>query len=105
MKDFFKELKKRNVYKVATAYVVFGWLAMQVLDTMGNNLGWSNEIASWITKVLIAGFPIALVLAWVYELTPQGIKKTGAVQAETSVNKKVGRRLNQFIICVLALAC
>ena len=104
MKDFFKELKKRNVYKVATAYVVFGWLAMQVLDTMGNNLGWSNEIASWITKVLIAGFPIALVLAWVYELTPQGIKKTGAVQAETSVNKKVGRRLNQFIIGVLALA-
>jgi TolB-like protein len=104
MKGFFEELKKRNVYRVATAYVVSSWLIMQVVNTMGTNLGWSNDIASWITKILIAGFPIALVLAWVYELTPQGLKKTGTTQAETSENKKVGRRLNQFIIGVLAIA-
>ena len=104
MKRFFDELKKRNVYKVATAYVVSGWLIMQVLDTMGNNLNWPDSIASWITKILIAGFPIALVLAWIYELTPQGFKKTGSSQEDTSENQKVGRRLNQFIIGILAIA-
>ncbi|WP_297693099.1 hypothetical protein [uncultured Eudoraea sp.] len=103
MKGFFEELKNRNVYKVATAYAVSSWLIMQVVNTMGTNLGWSNDIASWTTKILIVGFPIALVLAWVYELTPQGLKKTGTAQAETSENKKMGRRLNQFIIGVLAL--
>ena len=103
MKGFFEELKNRNVYKVATAYAVSSWLIMQVVNTMGTNLGWSNDIALWITKILIVGFPIALVLAWVYELTPQGLKKTGTAQAETGENKKMGRRLNQFIIGVLAL--
>lgn len=104
MKGFFEELKKRNVYKVATAYAVSGWFIMQVVDTLGNNLGWSNDIALWITKILITGFPVALVLAWIYELTPQGFKKTGTSQEETRENKKVGRRLNQFIIGILAIA-
>ncbi len=104
MKGFFEELKNRNVYRVATAYAVSSWLIMQVVNTIGANLGWSNDIALWITKILIAGFPIALVLAWVYELTPQGFKKTGTAQADTSENKKTGRRLNQFIIGVLAIA-
>lgn len=81
MKDFLKELKNRNVYRVATPYVVSGWLVIQVLDTMGINLGWSSEIASWITKVLIACFPVALVLAWIYELIPRFFGNIGYPRA------------------------
>ena len=66
MSNFFNELKNRNVYKAATAYVVTGWLIMQVVDTMSNNLEWPPAIASWITKILIVGFPITLVVTWVH---------------------------------------
>jgi TolB-like protein len=57
-----------------------------------------------LTKILIVGFPIALVLAWLYELTPKGFKRTGTYQEDTEDNKKAGRRLNYFIIGILAVA-
>ncbi|WP_445383249.1 hypothetical protein [Robiginitalea sp. IMCC43444] len=104
MKDFFEELKKRNVYKVGTAYAVAAWLLLQVTDLVGSGLGWPESVTPLLIRILIVGFPIALILAWIYELTPQGFKKTGSSQAETPENKKVGRRLNQFIIGILALA-
>jgi TolB-like protein len=104
MSNFFNELKNRNVYKAATAYVVTGWLIMQVVDTMSNNLEWPPAIASWITKVLIVGFPITLVVTWLYEVTPQGLKRTGAVQEDTPENRRSGKRLNQIIIGVLGIA-
>jgi TolB-like protein len=103
MSNFFNELKNRNVYKAATAYVVTGWLIMQVVDTMSNNLSWPPEIASWITKILIVGFPITLVITWLYEVTPQGLKRTGAVQEDTADNRKAGKRLNHLIIGALAI--
>ena len=77
---------------------------MQVVDTMGNNLNWPDAIAAWVTKILIVGFPIALVLTWLYEFTPQGLKRTGAVQEDTADNRKAGKRLNHIIIAVLAIA-
>ena len=104
MSNFFNELKNRNVYKAATAYVVTGWLIMQVVDTMSNNLEWPPAIASWITKILIVGFPITLVITWLYEVTPQGLKRTGAVQQDTRENRRSGKRLNQIIIGVLGIA-
>ncbi|WP_445386446.1 hypothetical protein ACT6NV_06510 [Robiginitalea sp. IMCC44478] len=104
MRQFFEELKKRNVYRVATAYGVSGWLVLQVVDIVGPGLGWSESVQTLLIKLLIAGFPVSLVLAWLYELTPKGFKRTGALQEDTSDNKKVGRRLNQFIIGILALA-
>jgi hypothetical protein len=97
MSNFFKELKNRNVYKAATAYAVSGWLIMQVVDTIGPNLNWSDSIAPLVTKILLVGFPIALVLTWLYEFTPQGLKRTGAIQLDTTDNKKAGRRLNHIV--------
>lgn len=91
------------MYKVATAYAVSGWLIMQVVNTIGNNLGWPNAIAAVITKILIVGFPIALVLTWLFEFTPLGLKRTGAVQKDTTDNKKAGRRLDKLIIGTLAV--
>jgi TolB-like protein len=104
MENFFEELKKRNVYRVATAYAISGWLIIQVANTVGPNLNLSDSIPSLITKILMVGFPIALLLAWLYELTPKGFKRTGTYQEETRDNNKVGRRLNNFIIGMLAFA-
>ncbi|MEJ2585764.1 MAG: hypothetical protein P8Z38_12275 [Robiginitalea sp.] len=101
---FFEELKKRNVYKAGVAYVVTGWLLLQIVDVVGPGFGWPESLTALVTKILLVGFPIALVLAWLYELTPKGFKRTGTYQEDTADNKKVGRRLNNFIIGILALA-
>src|SRR5207253_10092819 len=74
--NFFAELKRRNVYKVAVAYAVVGWLLVQIA-TQGFPF---LEIPNWVVRFVIAlvmiGFPIALVIAWAFEATPEGIKRT-----------------------------
>jgi hypothetical protein len=79
MKNFFAELKRRNVYKVAVAYAIVGWLLVQVATQVFPFL----DIPTWIVRLVIAlvaiGFPIALVIAWAFELTPEGIKRTEEV--------------------------
>jgi len=82
--SFFAELKRRNVYKVAVAYAIVGWLVVQIATQVFPFL----EIPNWIVRLVIAlvaiGFPVALIIAWAFELTPEGIKRTedvGAAQA------------------------
>jgi TolB-like protein len=74
--NFFAELKRRNVYKVAVAYAIVGWLLVQIATQVFPFL----EIPNWVVRLVIvlvaAGFPIALVIAWAFELTPEGIKRT-----------------------------
>jgi len=74
--NFFAELKRRNVYKVAVAYAIVGWLLVQVATQVFPFL----EIPTWVVRLVIAlvviGFPVALLIAWAFELTPQGIKRT-----------------------------
>src|SRR5215468_9629657 len=74
--SFFAELKRRNVYKVAVAYAIVGWLLIQIATQVFPFL----EIPNWIIRLVIAlvaiGFPIALVIAWAFELTPEGLKRT-----------------------------
>ena len=74
--SFFAELKRRNVYKVAVAYAIVGWLLVQIATQVFPFL----EIPNWVVRLVIAfvaiGFPIALVIAWAFELTPSGIKRT-----------------------------
>jgi TolB-like protein/cytochrome c-type biogenesis protein CcmH/NrfG len=78
-KSFFGELKRRNVYKAAVAYAIVGWLLVQIATQVFPFL----EIPNWIVRLVIAlialGFPIALVIAWAFELTPEGIKRTEEV--------------------------
>src|SRR6266487_830646 len=75
-RKFFAELKRRNVYKVAIAYAVVAWLLMQVATQVFPFL----EIPNWAIRLVIMliaiGFPIALVIAWAFELTPEGLKRT-----------------------------
>ena len=80
-KIFFGELKRRNVYKVAVAYAVVGWLLIQVATQVFPFL----EISNWAIRLVIfvtgLGFPVALIIAWAFELTPEGVKRTEAADA------------------------
>ncbi|MGB9157412.1 MAG: hypothetical protein WCB20_13050, partial [Chthoniobacterales bacterium] len=78
-RSFFAELKRRNVYKVAVAYAIVGWLLVQIATQVFPFL----EIPNWVVRLVIIlvaiGFPMALIIAWAFELTPEGIKRTGDV--------------------------
>ena len=86
-KIFFGELKRRNVYKVAVAYAVVGWLLIQVATQVFPFL----EIPNWAIRFVIfataLGFPVALVIAWAFELTPEGIMRTEDADAVRHVQR------------------
>src|SRR5438552_15052382 len=87
-KGFFGELKRRNVYKVAVAYAIVGWLLVQIATQVFPFL----EIPNWVVRLVIAlvaiGFPIALIIAWAFELTPEGIKRTEDVHLPSGSSSK-----------------
>jgi len=97
-KDFFAELKRRNVYKVAIAYAVVAWLLMQIATQVFPFL----EIPNWAIRLVIMliaiGFPIALVIAWAFELTPEGLKRTEF--AEQLPKKSVRSRAWIYVVVV-----
>jgi len=80
-KNFFTELKRRNVYKVAVAYAVVAWLLMQVASQIFPFFEIPNWAVRLVVLLLIIGFPVALILAWAFELTPEGIKRTESADA------------------------
>src|SRR6266566_2278872 len=86
-KAFFGELKRRNVYKVAVAYGVVGWLLIQVATQVFPFLEIPNWAIRLVILVIAIGFPIALVIAWAFELTPEGLKRTEFADATTQGSK------------------
>jgi TolB-like protein/Tfp pilus assembly protein PilF len=80
-KNFFAELKRRNVYKVAVAYIVGGWALSEGISQVFPVFDVPNAIIRLIVILIIAGLPVALVLAWMFEITPEGIKRTEAADA------------------------
>lgn len=100
---FWNELKKRNVFRVGAAYAVAAWFVLQLLDVLGEIL----ELPSWIGQLVLAaviiGFFLALVLAWAFELTPEGIRPEGAVERTLPVNREAGKKLDRIIIALLGL--
>ncbi len=75
-RNFFAELKRRNVYKVAVAYAVIGWLLVQVATQVFPFFEIPNWAVRLIVLAIVIGLPIALIIAWAFELTPEGIKQT-----------------------------
>jgi TolB-like protein len=102
--SFLRELRRRNVFKVGTAYLVMSWLLIQVVDIVLPTFNSPEWIARTIVLLLILGFPVAVVLAWAYEITPQGIKRDRDVPLEKSVDGSTGQKLNYAIIAALAAA-
>ena len=85
--NFFAELKRRNVYKVAVAYAVVGWLVIQISSTVLPTFHASEWILQTLLVLVAIGFPIALVIAWAFELTPEGIKRTEDVDLAASARQ------------------
>ena len=102
--SFFAELKRRNVVKVAAAYVIVGWLIMQAGEVMGPALRLPDWINSALAFFLILGFPLAMFFAWAYEMTPEGIIKDAGVDQDQSSANATGGILNRTIIIALVLA-
>jgi hypothetical protein len=102
--SFIKELKRRNVFRVAAAYVVVGWLLAEVASLLFGTF----EAPAWVMKVfatvIALGFPLALFFAWAYEMTPDGIKREAEIDRAQSITAKTGRKLDYFIIAVLIVA-
>jgi len=98
---FFSELKRRNVYKVAIAYGVVAWLLMQVASQIFPFFEIPNWAVRLVVLLLILGFPIALVLAWAFELTPEGIKLTESADREAA---KPSRNRAWIYVVILAAA-
>jgi TolB-like protein/cytochrome c-type biogenesis protein CcmH/NrfG len=103
LRNFVAELKRRNVYKVAIAYAVVAWLLMQIASQIFPFFEIPNWAVRLVVLLLIIGFSVALTLAWAFELTPEGIKRTEDVDLSKSVRRKTGRKLDFFIIAVLLL--
>src|SRR5215468_9503908 len=80
-RNFFAELKRRNVYKVAVAYAVVAWLLMQIASQIFPFFEIPNWAVRFVVLAIVIGFPIALILAWAFELTPEGIKRTEVADA------------------------
>jgi adenylate cyclase len=80
--NFFAELKRRNVYKVAIAYAVVAWLLMQIASQIFPFFEIPNWTVRLVVLLLILGFPVALILAWAFELTPEGLKRTEAADRD-----------------------
>jgi TolB-like protein/Tfp pilus assembly protein PilF len=104
MPRLFEELKRRNVFKVGTAYVVLAWLLAQITDVFLEPFGAPDWVVKSILLVLLAGFPLALFFAWAFEMTPEGIKKEKDVDRTQSITQETGQNLNLAIIFILILA-
>ncbi|HSM68773.1 MAG TPA: tetratricopeptide repeat protein [Xanthomonadales bacterium] len=104
MKRFFQELRRRNVLKVAVAYIVTGWLIIQVLDAVVPMLLLPDWVSRAILLLLLVGFPIALILAWAFELTAEGIKRDAEVAERRPAGAPSGRRIDFVIIGLLVVA-
>ena len=104
MKRFLSELKRRNVLRIAAFYATAGWLLVQIATQVLPVF----EVATWTMRVVVVavvlGFPFALLFAWFYELTPEGLKRENEVDPAQSIRRGTGRKLDRWIIGVLAAA-
>src|SRR5438132_1719445 len=102
--NFFAELKRRNVVRIVGLYLLGAWLPTQVASTVLPMFGAPDWLPRSIVMLLVIGFVPALIFSWVFELTPQGLKRDEDVPPEQSIGPKTGRRMNRMIIAVLVLA-
>jgi TolB-like protein len=102
--SFFTELKRRNVFRVGIAYVVTAWLLLQVADIVLDNTAAPEWVMHVIMLLLAIGFPLAVLFAWAFELTPEGLKKEKDVDRSQSLTRQTGRKLDLAIIGVLIVA-
>ena len=102
--SLFNELKRRNVLRVAAAYVVVSWLVIQVVETVFPAFGFGDAAVRIVTIVVAIGLIPALIFAWAFEITPEGLKKEKDVDRSQSITPQTSKPLDRMIMVVLALA-
>ena len=102
--NFFSELKRRNVYKVAVAYAVVAWLLIQAASIFFP----AFDAPPWVMKifiiVIIFGFPVALIFSWAFEITPEGIKLESEIEPSKSIKRRTGRKIVAMTIALAVVA-
>ena len=102
--SFISELKRRNVFKVGIAYAITSWIVLQLTDVVGNILALPEWVPKLILLLLVAGLAPALILAWAFELTPEGVKREKDIDPSQSITPQTGKKLNNTILVLMALA-
>jgi TolB-like protein/Flp pilus assembly protein TadD len=104
MSSLFNELKRRNVFRVTAAYAVVAWLVAQIADVGLESFGAPDWVMRTLLLLLLIGLPIATVLAWAFEMTPDGVRRDSDVSAGQPATRSSGRKLDFVIIACLAIA-
>ena len=102
--SLFSELRRRNVYRIAAAYAVAAWLVIQVVETIFPAFGFDDATTRFTVVALMIGFVPAVIIAWAFEISPEGLRLDRGVDPRTPTNPRTHKRLDQIIITVLALA-
>jgi TolB-like protein len=102
--SFFAELKRRNVVRVGIAYVIVTWLLAQVAEFAFDNFGAPEWVLKTFVAVLLLGLPLALIFAWAFEITPEGVKRERDVDRSQCITSQTGRKLDVVIIGLMAIA-
>ena len=97
------ELKRRNVFRVGVAYGIVAWLLIEVASVIMPALHLPDWALTLLVILVVAGFPLALIVAWAFELTPEGIKREAEVDRAESIRHQTGPKLDFIIIGVLAV--
>ena len=103
MNNFFKELRRRNVVRVAGVYAVAGWVLVQIATTLEDSMNLPAWFDGVVVALLIVGLPVALILAWAFELTPDGVVRTEDVPEGQSVTAETGHKLDYAIIAGIVI--
>ena len=99
------ELKRRNVFKTGAAYLALGWVVVQITSTLVPALNLPSSLVPIVTWIGVIGFPFVIMFSWIYELTPEGLKRESEVDRSASITHVTGRRIDYMIIGLLVLAC
>jgi TolB-like protein/Tfp pilus assembly protein PilF len=99
-----QELKRRNVVKVAALYVVASWLVLQAAELLFDAMNVPEAWLRFLIAILLLGFPLILIFSWVFELTPEGVKREKDIDRDASITPQTGQRINTVIIVLLVLA-
>src|ERR1700692_3134238 len=104
LSSFFAELRRRNVYKVAVAYAVVSGLLIQIATQVFPFFEIPNWAVRLVILLLILGFPVALILSWAFEITPEGIKRESELAPSQSIARQTGRKIVGLTIAVAIIA-
>lgn len=101
--SLFSELRRRNIFRVGLLYVALAWLIIEVCDLLVTLLNLPVWIYRFTFAMLVIGFPLCLVFSWIYEITPDGLKREFEVERNHSITRDTGRRLNRLTMVSIAL--